>query len=110
MNEKTSKEWLGLMIGNSRLHWGYFQGKILQNTWDTHHIHQVVDFFHLPHNCLLSHLSPTLPLIVASVVPSQTKLWQTYQNFNLIKLEDIPLNNLYATIGIDRVSVSLFSD
>ncbi|MDJ0660543.1 MAG: pantothenate kinase [Crocosphaera sp.] len=107
MNEKTSKEWLGLMIGNSRLHWGYFQGKILQNTWDTNHIHQVVNFLHLPHNCLLAHLSPTLPLMVASVVSSQTQLWQNYKKFKLIKLEDIPLNNLYATIGIDRALAAL---
>ena len=107
MNKKRYKEWLGLMIGNSRLHWVYFQGESLQNTWNTIHIQQVVNASSLPDHCLLPHISPTLPLIVASVVPSQTKLWQSYQQLKLIKLEDIPLNNLYATIGIDRALAAL---
>ncbi|WP_107670238.1 pantothenate kinase [Cyanothece sp. BG0011] len=102
MNRKTSKEWLGLMIGNSRLHWAYFQGENLRQTWDTRHLEKVVNPLRLFDDYLLGDLSLTLPLIVASVVPSQTKLWQTYQKFYLIKLEDIPLNNLYSTIGIDR--------
>ncbi|ACB52571.1 putative bordetella pertussis Bvg accessory factor [Crocosphaera subtropica ATCC 51142] len=107
MNRETSKEWLALMIGNSRLHWGYFQGEILQNTWNTTHHDQLIDPLILPNHCLLGNLSLTLPLIVASVVPSQTKLWQNYQNTVLINLEDIPLNNLYQTIGIDRALAAL---
>ncbi len=97
------------MIGNSRLHWGYFQGESLRNSWDTSHIQQVVQASSLPDDCLLPHISPILPLLVASVVPSQTKLWKHYQQFKLIKLEDIPLNNLYATIGIDRALAALGS-
>lgn len=102
-----NQEWIALMIGNSRLHWGYFQGEILYQTWDTSHIQKVFDPITLPNDYILYNLSLTLPLIVASVVPYQTKLWQNYNNFYLIKLEDISLNNLYATIGIDRALATL---
>lgn len=95
------------MIGNSRLHWGYFRDESLRNSWNTSHIQQVVNPSSLPDHCLLPHISPILPLLVASVVPSQTKLWENYQQFNLIKLEDIPLNNLYESIGIDRALATL---
>ncbi|MDJ0599015.1 MAG: pantothenate kinase [Crocosphaera sp.] len=107
MNKEISQEWLGLMIGNSRLHWGYFQGKSLQITWDTIHLQEMVNPLILPDGCRPCNISTTLPLMVASVVPSQTKLWQNYQNFNLIKLEDIPLKKLYASMGIDRALAAL---
>ncbi|BCL35914.1 pantothenate kinase [Nostoc sp. MS1] len=48
-----------------------------------------------------SPLTP-LPLFLASVVPRQTALWQSYPNVRVITLEDIPLNNIYPTLGIDR--------
>lgn len=43
-----------------------------------------------------------LPLYLASVVPSQTTLWQAYPNVNLITLDKIPLLNVYPTLGCDR--------
>ncbi len=102
-----NQEWIALMIGNSRLHWGYFQGDILRQTWDTRHLTEFVNPVKLPKNYLLCDQYLILPLMVASVVPSQTQLWQTYENFYLIKLEDIPLKNLYQTIGIDRALAAL---
>ncbi|MDZ8054270.1 MAG: pantothenate kinase [Aulosira sp. ZfuVER01] len=45
---------------------------------------------------------PPLPLAIASVVPSQTALWQTYPNLQVITLDQIPLKNVYPTLGIDR--------
>ncbi len=42
-----------------------------------------------------------VPLILASVVPSQTKNWLTYQPRQLT-LADLPLGNLYPSFGIDR--------
>ncbi|EAM52809.1 pantothenate kinase [Crocosphaera watsonii WH 8501] len=107
MNRKISQEWLGLMIGNSRLHWGYFQGEILQRTWDTVHIQEYVKPLELPNNFLGFSLDNSLPLMIASVVPSQTQLWQTYQKFNLVRLDDVPLNNLYPSMGIDRALAAL---
>ncbi len=92
MLSQSSKTWLALIIGNSRLHWGLFTGKTLTQAWDTNY---------------LSTPSPPLPLspsplFIASVVPSQTELWQNYPNVNFITLKEIPLNNLYPTLGIDR--------
>ncbi|OUL30693.1 pantothenate kinase [Nostoc sp. T09] len=51
-----------------------------------------------------SSLSPPspLPLTIASVVPRQTVLWQTYPNVKVITLDKIPLKGLYPTLGIDR--------
>ncbi|MEL4897291.1 pantothenate kinase [Crocosphaera sp. Alani8] len=104
-----AKEWLCLMVGNSRLHWGYFQGEFLQDNWDTNHFQGVVKPLTLPDECLLFPLANTLPLFFASVVPSQTKRWQNYKKINLINLENIPLDNLYSTMGIDRALAALGS-
>jgi type III pantothenate kinase len=41
-------------------------------------------------------------LWVASVVPAQTQLWLQYPNSNLVRLADVPLQNLYPTFGLDR--------
>jgi type III pantothenate kinase len=48
--------------------------------------------------------SPSSPifLTIASVVPSQTALWQTYPNVQVITLDQIPLQGIYPTLGIDR--------
>ncbi|MEH2322860.1 MAG: pantothenate kinase [Nostoc sp.] len=42
------------------------------------------------------------PLILASVVPSQTAIWQTYPNTHVITLDQLPLTGVYPTLGIDR--------
>lgn len=97
-----SETWLGLMIGNSRLHWGLFAGKTLTHTWDSNYI---------PSNTILLKQisfpfpidSSYLPLVLASVVPSQTEIWQNYPgDVRVITLEQIPLQNMYSTLGIDR--------
>lgn len=43
-----------------------------------------------------------LPLILASVVPEQTALWQSYPDVVIITLDQLPLQGLYPTLGIDR--------
>jgi type III pantothenate kinase len=43
-----------------------------------------------------------LPLYLASVVPSQTALWQTYPDVHIITLDQVPLQGVYPTLGIDR--------
>ncbi|WP_392535857.1 pantothenate kinase [Nostoc sp. C117] len=45
---------------------------------------------------------PPYPLLLASVVPSQTAIWQTYPNIRVITLDQIPLQGVYSTLGIDR--------
>lgn len=93
----TNAFWLGLMIGNSRLHWAKFENLEIIETWDTEHLS-----FKENRENILDSVSDKLPLILASVVPEQTKIWQEYPNLEVITLEQIPLKNLYPTLGIDR--------
>ncbi len=109
INLSKSLQWLALVIGNSRLHWGYFQGDILQKTWDTPHLTNQIITQSLPNSLLIPELANNLPLYLASVVPSQTQLWQTYPNLHLITLDQIPLEKLYPTMGIDRALAVLGS-
>ena len=106
---------LALMIGNSRLHWALFIDKTLYSTGDIFHlsasmIEQLAEnptlenwlrAIPLPKNLPLIPDYP-IPLILASVVPSQTALWQIYPHLRLITLEDVPLQGMYPTLGIDR--------
>lgn len=112
--------WLALIIGNSRLHWGLFDGKTLCHTWDTERlpksfVYQLSKCQTLPDLQKIlsptpptpptpstSPTSPSLPLLLASVVPSQTALWLTYPNVRVITLDEIPLQGMYPTLGIDR--------
>jgi type III pantothenate kinase len=88
MSEKNN--WLGLAIGNSRLHWGYFRDNKLERVWYEEHLQK-------------GNLAALeLPLYIASVVPEQTKLWLDLPKVKEIQLKDIPLEGMYSTLGIDR--------
>ncbi len=98
---------LGLIIGNSRLHWGYFTANTLIEIWHSKHLVKVVTpaiFLSdlLPSGVKKLVKNQTLPIYLASVVPSQTALWQSYPHLQQITLKDIPIKNLYSTMGIDR--------
>jgi type III pantothenate kinase len=103
--------WIGLSIGNSRLHWFYYQGMHLDQTWDTPHI--LPEFLsssptdwrewqqHSP--AFAYHSLPQMPeLWILSVVPSQTLFWQRYPYTRVLTVADIPLQIPYATFGLDR--------
>jgi type III pantothenate kinase len=108
------------MIGNSRLHWAWFADQTLQTAWDTEHLPVAVveqlnqrlsagewieEIFPDPQFNLkpkISDLKSIPPLYLASVVPRQTEIWQSYPNTHLITLEQLPLQGLYPTLGIDR--------
>lgn len=104
------------MIGNSRLHWAWFHDSTLQQAWDTEHLPvAVVESLIqrwtsgvVPTEILPPSLSQysldirQLPLYLASVVPQQTKLWQSYPKAKVITLDDLPLTAVYPTLGIDR--------
>ncbi|MBO1051039.1 MAG: pantothenate kinase [Dolichospermum sp. DET73] len=106
---------LVLMVGNSRLHWALFRDNILYSTGDTFHLSASViqklaesptldnwlTAISLPTNLPIIPDDP-IPLILASVVPSQTALWQIYPHLRLITLEDVPLGGMYPALGIDR--------
>ncbi len=100
--------WLALIVGNSRLHWGWFEGWNLINTWDSQHLSIAIDALQSLQQFISKEFlvsaenNDLLPIYLASVVPQQTALWQNYPSLQEIKLEDIALKNLYPTIGIDR--------
>jgi type III pantothenate kinase len=98
---------LGLSIGNSRYHWAWFLNTKFQSSWDTEYLNidRYLDF--LPIDCqriidLDSLEFERIPIYLVSVVPSQTAIWQHLPQVKLITLADIPLLDLYPTLGIDR--------
>lgn len=107
MNHQENN-WLGLMIGNSRMHWGYFAAQELLKTWSTKYlfIQDKIINNQLPQEVFLDNfhnVNPAnLPLYLASVVPEQTSIWQNYPHAKVINLDSIPLKNVYPTLGIDR--------
>jgi type III pantothenate kinase len=114
------KIWLALSIGNSRYHWAWFLDSKLQSSWDTDYfpneiLSQIVsanltDFGWLEllpidlQQQIVSHQLniANLPIYLASVVPSQTAIWQQLERVQQLTLADIPLLDLYPTLGIDR--------
>lgn len=105
------------MIGNSRLHWAWFVNTRLKQTWNTDYLPPEIVKQIIPHwtsGVMPSEILPPsliveqsnrheqLPLYLASVVPTQTTLWQTYPASVVITLEQLPLQGLYPTLGIDR--------
>jgi type III pantothenate kinase len=111
---KSGEDWghgakvdrLFLAIGNSRLHWAWFQADRLETTWDTPHfaaaaVEQMMTKG-LQFAPEVADLPIGLPLTIASVVPAQTQLWQQYPDAKVLQLADIPLGKVYPTLGIDR--------
>lgn len=93
----SSEQWFALSIGNSRLHWAQFTGNDIQHTWDTPHL-SATDVQQL----LATQFAQKPSLYIASVVPQQSQLWQAYPLARVITLEQVPLQGLYPTLGIDR--------
>ncbi len=94
--------WLVLIIGNSRLHWGLFKDGNLIKSGDSQHLSHKSDREFLIQQILNSQSLDNLTIYLASVVPQQTQLWLDDAGLKLITLQDIPLDNLYSTMGIDR--------
>ena len=108
----SSEAWLVLAIGNSRLHWAMFNGEALQQAWDTPYLSRLAiaylcqrdrqdapppELHYFPYDDI-AHL----PLWLASVVPQQTTLWENHPNHRRIALNNIPIQGLYPSLGIDR--------
>ncbi|MFS8116900.1 MAG: pantothenate kinase [Microcoleus sp.] len=43
-----------------------------------------------------------LPLVLASVVPQQTAIWQSYPEVRIMTLDQLAIGGIYPTLGIDR--------
>jgi type III pantothenate kinase len=115
---RMSKTWLALTIGNSRLHWGLFSDETLIHTWDSNYVdvnivQQLAEYqgsgqWGIGNNekeieILLATSSYfPIPIALASVVPAQTQIWQSYPSVQIITLENIPIKAMYPTFGIDR--------
>ncbi len=110
MNENpqnADETWLALSISNSRYHWAMFEADQLKSTWETTYL----DLSSQNWRSLLQQtIGENLPadlldlpeLWLASVVPEQTRFWQSYPRLKTIQLADIPLRQTYLTLGLDR--------
>jgi type III pantothenate kinase len=97
-------KWLALAIGNSRLHWAYYDGQELQQTWHSDYFIPTADW---RKTAQPDWLIPTnIPLILVSVVPTQTAQWQPFAQ-RILTLADVPLKGLYSTLGVDRALAAL---
>lgn len=98
-------EFLCLSVGNSRLHWAWFQEEKLLQAWDSDRLCSdnltQKDFKQLLPSSL-GDRTEGLPIYLASVVDWQTRLWQAYPQVRAIALKQIPLKAVYPTLGIDR--------
>jgi type III pantothenate kinase len=95
--------WLGLIIGNSRLHWCYFEEDKIQQTWNTLQAESLAELPNLLDNSLNSYLKAQIPLYIASVVPSATKIYFSLPQTIIINPQIIPLLDIYSTMGVDRI-------
>lgn len=120
--DSASSSWLALMIGNSRLHWALFRGDTLTAAWNTSHlssdqVEQLTAQRFAPSAWQgLTELPPAItqaiqsatsaeaiPLWLASVVPSQTQLWQVHPTVRIVQAHQLPITGLYPTMGCDRI-------
>lgn len=92
-----------MIIGNSRLHWCYFDGEKIQQIWNTSQAQSLAELCHILDNTLYSHLTAQIPLYIASVVPSATKIYLCLPQATIINPKIIPLQDIYSTMGIDRI-------
>ena len=112
----SEKVWIALAIGNSRYHWAWFLNHQLQSSWDTVYLSteaESIDLnqFKLFQSCppelqskiSLLELTPIdIPIYLVSVVATQTDIWQKLPQVRQLILADVPISNLYPTLGIDR--------
>lgn len=122
--------WLALVIGNTRLHWGYFYQEKLSATWHTPHLSSAkiaqlqasqfqAEAWRAVTDGNTEDIPPALAISdaisemwIASVVPAQTQLWtKAVQDAQFatqfVKRSHIPLQNLYPTFGLDRAMTLL---
>lgn len=119
MLQNTFKNpWLALSIGNSRLHWALFVDQTLLQTWDCAHLELAnlqdfrpqtwTEWQTLFPDALRQSIRQSIPekcvpeLWLLSVVPAQATVWQSYPKLNVLHLSNIPLQDTYPTLGIDR--------
>jgi type III pantothenate kinase len=106
MNDNDNIQ-IGLSIGNSRYHWAWYLKSKLQSSWDTEYLSVDRSFDSFPFDLREIIKNHPFEIYLISVVPNQTEIWEQLPQIKLITLADIPLLNLYSTLGIDR-ALSVF--
>lgn len=121
MSRALSAAWLALIVGNTRLHWGFFQQQKLVGSWHTPHLcaDQVSDLKRSGFSsetwqaialltpaekaCLpWSPLSPKA-IWMAAAVPTQAALWLKLPvSVQQVQRSNFPIAGLYPTFGLDR--------
>ena len=99
----TTQSWLGLMIGNSRLHWSYFREGQLEQTWNTLKISSMKELERVVDCELASYLEQEIPLYIASVVPSATAIYLQLPQARIINAHKTNISGIYPTMGVDRI-------
>ena len=114
--------WLTLIIGNSRWHWGAFEGDHWLGSWHTAplseaqvHMLQQLRFtpstwqqldrlVSLPSGLMDRPAAGQTPpeLWLASVVKAPLSWLADYPALHPIETADVPLENAYSTLGVDR--------
>lgn len=119
--------WLALIIGNSRWHWGAFEGDGQRlalgdrwlGAWHTNHLTEAqMDELQRGHfspsawqRLGIEAALPSNPdaggqdhreIWLASVVNAPLAWLANYPNVHLITTDQVPLQNTYATLGVDR--------
>ncbi len=112
--------WLALVVGNTRLHWGFFDEARLVGTWHTPSLKTEIvsqliehgfqaEFWRLVDGLTLlpapdfpQTALPPSALWIASVVPAQTALWASNSSVQVVRRSHVPLANFYPTLGVDR--------
>lgn len=109
--------WLGLVIGNSRCHWSLFRADDLLLRWDTPHysteqLQQLQSNRFTPE--IWEQLGINYPNLEIRVADPHPELWATsvvedaltglitYARLTVVEQQNIPLDGLYSTLGIDR--------
>jgi len=121
--KELAQGWLGLNIGNSRLHWAWMIGSRVQYSWEASHLSgEATDRNPTQLSSLLMAFGPDLPhllrdylqqlsnqpaltspdLWIVSVVPEQTAYFHDYSQAKILTLAEIPLKATYPTLGVDR--------
>ncbi len=109
--------WLGLIIGNTRWHWGLFEGDRWLGGWHTQQLSEA-EARSLLADPLAAEtwlsLDPSLTLPEALIDQTTPELWAAsvvqhsldwladYPALHRVALAQVPLGNTYPTLGIDR--------
>lgn len=95
--------WLGLIVGNSRLHWCYCEDDSIVQTWNTEQIESLSELSYTVDSSLYGYIQQQIPLYIGSVVPSATKIYLSLPQTRIINPSVIPLQDIYSTMGVDRI-------